>query len=134
MSHAPLLGTHLLVASAARLLLRCSSSVHTSIRNKILGRAIQQKLLDQFSSFFYDDHLNVFSIFDSVCYVCRNRQKTGRSLMYPIAWATACSSLQIFLLPGLNQSFVIAMLKLNSIIEVFFVTVVLIHRHCSVTD
>ena len=39
--------------------------------------------------------------------------------MYPIAWATACSSLHILLLRGLIKSFITAMLKLNSLIDLF---------------
>ena len=37
--------------------------------------------------------------------------------MYPIAWATAWASLQILLLGSLMQSFIMTMLKLNSIID-----------------
>ena len=37
-----------------------------------------------------------FRFFNSVCHFCRNREKTSSALMYPIAWATACSSFQNF--------------------------------------
>ena len=57
--------------------------------------------------------MHVFSIF---WFRCQNRQKPDHSLMYPIAWAFACSSHQMLLLCGLIQSFIIAMLKLNWII------------------
>ena len=105
-------------------------SFYPSVCSNILAQSIQQKVLHQVTSFF-SRYCILFQFVYYVCHVYQNSHKTENSLMYPIARLGACFSPHIFLLCGLIQSFIIAMLKPNPIID-FMATVVLIHRHCNV--
>ena len=60
---------------------------------------------------FWVDNTRLFHFFNSVCHVCQSGEKTDHSLMYPIAWAIACSSLHILLLHCLIQFFIIGHAK-----------------------